>query len=147
MQDVRFLLVIIATSLSTYFNRDDELEEFLDRYNDEFPMRDEIRRELESTFAFIESLQLPDSARIWKKADLFTAIVELHAATHKRGKRLDAKRVADRLQQFYLDVDDSDRRGASESNASRYYKAALQATTDRGSRILRGMIFRETLDL
>jgi hypothetical protein len=39
MNDVRFTLVLIVTVMSTYFDRDSELESYLDKYNDTFPQR------------------------------------------------------------------------------------------------------------
>jgi hypothetical protein len=140
MQDVRFALVLGATIMSTYFNRDDELEEFLNRFNDEFPIRQDLLRELDIVLSFIDQMRIPSGSRLWKKADLFTALVELHRAVFKR--RLDPKpeELAQVIQDFYLCVDDSEMRGDSESDASRYYKAALQATNDRGSRVSRGEI-------
>lgn len=146
MQDVRFALSVAVTALSTYFNRDDEIEDFLRRYNDEFPMRDELERELDAAIEFVERMNMPSTARIWKKADLFTALVEIHRALYKSQVKLDASATAAALSDFYRTVDSPDARGGPETAASRYYKAALQATNDRGSRILRGETFRAVLE-
>lgn len=146
MQDVRFALTVLATALSTYFNRDGELEDYLLRYNDEFPMRSDIERELDAVLEFIEQMNVSATSRMWKKADLFTAIVEIHAAIYKRQKRIGAQAVARMLSDFYEQVDDPGRLGDPESDASRYYKASLQATNDRSSRSTRGEIIRKLLD-
>lgn len=146
MQDTRFSLTIAITVLSTYFNRDDELEEYLERFNDEFPSRDELNRELNTVLDFIDDLQLPQTSRLWKKADLFTAIIEVHRALYKRQLKLIPEAVANELTALYKEVDDTERQSDPESDASRYYKAALQATNDRGSRITRGEILQNTLE-
>jgi len=140
MQDVRFVLVLAATILGTYFNRDDDLEEFLGRYNDEFPQREELSKEVDSVLAFVEKLELPPTARIWKKADLFSLMVEVHRSIYKHGTQLEAGGIARRLQAFYAKVDDPDQRKDPAAAPGRYYKAALQASNDRGSRITRGEI-------
>ncbi|MBV9747107.1 MAG: DUF262 domain-containing protein [Acidobacteriia bacterium] len=146
MQDVRFGLTLGATALSTYFNRDDELEEYLSRYNDDFPMRSDLERELDTVLEFIDQMNVPATSRIWKKADLLTAIVELHGAAFKRQKTLEPTRIAPALLAFYATVDDPEIRGAPESDASRYYKAALQASNDRSSRATRGEIIRKLIE-
>lgn len=146
MQDVRFALALSCTALSTYSNRDDDLEEFLSRYNDDFPMRSDLGRELDETFEFIERMELGETSRIWKKADLFSSLVEIHGAFHKRHLKLEPKATAKALSRFYARVDDPDVRGATASAAWRYYKAALQGTNDRGSRVTRGEIVRAILE-
>ena len=145
MQDVRFALTVGVTVLSTYFNRDDELEEYLARFNDEFSMRDDLLRELDSVFEFIEQLRIATASRLWKKADLFTAIAELHRALCKRGQELTPGPFARALESFYAAVDDPEDRTDPESDAAQYYKAALQATNDRSSRVKRGEVFERVI--
>jgi hypothetical protein len=145
MQDVRFALTLAATVISTYFNRDDELEEYLGRYNGEFPMRTELERELDTALEIIDQMNVTPTSRIWKKADLFTAIVEIHSATFKRQRQLSPPTVGRALSAFYEKVDNADLRGEPESDASRY-KAALQPSNDRSSRTTRGEIIRRLLD-
>ena len=146
MQDIRFALTVGVTGLSTYFNRDDELEEYLNRYNDEFPMRTDLERELDAVLEFIDEMNFTQTSRLWKKADLFTAIIEIHSAVFKRQKKLSPAAIAPARAELYSKVDNVEIRGAPDSDASRYYKAALQATNDRSSRITRGQILRDLLD-
>jgi uncharacterized protein with ParB-like and HNH nuclease domain len=146
MQDVRFALTLGATALSTYFNRDDELEDYLRRYNDEFPARVDIERELDTVLEFIDAMGVAATSRLWKKADLFTVVIELHAQIYKRQKPITAADVAPALADFYSRVDNVELRGEPDSPPSRYYKAALQATNDRSSRVTRGEILRVVLE-
>lgn len=140
MQDTRFVVVLAATILSTYFNRDEEVEEYLQRHNDEFPMKEDVERDLDAILEFTDAMRLPATSRIWKKADLFTVLVELHRAIFKLQLTLDPGTVAEALKAFYLQVDTPDRRADINSVPGRYYKAALQATNDRSSRVSRGEI-------
>lgn len=146
MQDMRFVAVLAATILSTYFKRDDELEEYLIRYNDEFPLKSDFEKEVDAVFEFIEQMGMPSASRLWKKADLFTIIIELHRAIFKRRIDLDHKVVASRLLIFYNLVDNPENRRDPEGYPARYYKAALQATNDRSSRITRGEIIQRILE-
>jgi hypothetical protein len=43
MEDTRFVLAYMTTVLSTYFNLDSEIREFLEMYNEEFPQSSEIK--------------------------------------------------------------------------------------------------------
>jgi hypothetical protein len=155
MQDTRFLLTVVVTLLSAYFNRDDEIEDWLKRYNDEFSHGPEVQKELDQVLAFIEAMSLPSTSRAWKKADLFTLLVELHRILFRDKVNLLPRIVAERLQKFYQDVDNFSETTTQERDpesdryykrVANYYKAALQATNDRGSRIARGEVIREVLN-
>lgn len=155
MQDTRFLLTVVVTLLSAYFNRDDEIEDWLKRYNDEFSHGPEVQKELDQVLAFIEAMSLPSTSRAWKKADLFTLLVELHRILFRDKVNLLPRIVAERLQKFYQDVDNFSETTTQERDpesdryykrVANYYKAALQATNDRGSRIARGEAIREVLN-
>lgn len=146
MQDTRFILVLASMLLSTYFNRDDEIEEFLNQYNDEFPQKESLTNELYSVFSFIDDLTLPRESRAWKKVDLFTLMVEVHRALFKDKLSLDVRSVRSALLKFYQEVDSySEGVATTDENVSKYHKAALQATSDRGSRIARGDAIRAVL--
>lgn len=140
MQDMRFVAVLSATILSAYFNRDDELEQYLTRYNDDFPLQADLEKEIDAVLVFIEKMRITPTSRLWKKADLFTLIVEVHRGMFKRQIALDPKEIADILLTFYSLVDNPETRRDPKSAPAKYYKAALQATNDRSSRVTRGEI-------
>ena len=73
MGDTRFVLQLIITMLSGYFNRDDSFDEFLATYNDSFEKRDEIVSRMLKTFSLIDECGFPGKGRIWKKSDFFTS--------------------------------------------------------------------------
>jgi len=136
MGDLRFLVSIVGTMLSGYFNRDDSFEELLDRYNDEFPDAEIIERRLTSVLDFIEECGFPKRSRIWKKADLFSIIIELDSA-FMHGVKFQPIEIVERLTHFYEKVDDDSQH---DRITQTYYKAALQASNDRINRIRRGVV-------
>jgi len=138
MNDVVFCLTAIITILSTYFNRDDEFESYLSKYNDEFEYEVDLKEELDNVFTALEKLDLEDKSRGWKKADIFTLIVELHRAICKSKSKLNFSEIGSRLAKFYSLVDD--RNFLSNPDINAYRKATLSGTNDRGSRIVRGDI-------
>lgn len=149
MLDMRFVLSLMVTMLSQYFNRDEEIEPYLKRYNDEFPECDAIRRRFNAVISFIRDCRLEPSSRFWKKADFFTAFVELDYLLNIRKIRLDPSSVRDALNTLYVAVDRVDRVPEGEQGISpdavRYARAALQATNDRSNRVTRGTVVRELL--
>ena len=139
MGDLRFAVLLTATVLGGYFNRDDLFEEFLDRYNDEFPSEDEVRVNFDKVFDFLNECGFDDKSRIWRKADLFTALVETYEFLCKVKLSLQPSDVVESLNKFYAEVN----KGPLDQNsfAGIYYKAALQASNDRVNRVRRGIIF------
>jgi hypothetical protein len=155
MQDLRYVLVLSVTLLSTYFHRDDAIEMYLEKFNDDFPDAGELRYELIAVLSVIDECGFPPGCRVWKKADLFTLIVELHRAMFRDGGVLEPSSVKDRLLPFYTMVDkgpDSFQMTLTAVLSSGeidavdvYYRASLQATNDRSNRIRRGEIIREII--
>lgn len=147
MQDVRFALTLVATIMSTYFNRDEMIEEYLELYNDVFEKAATLHAELLDIVRVIEVMNFPENCRVWKRADLFTLIVELHRIICKHKKTPDFAVTAQRLAEFYTKVDEA---SADESkipkNVAIYYRATLQASNDRGSRIRRGEVLQGIID-
>jgi hypothetical protein len=135
MGDLRFLVSIVGTMLTGYFNRDDSFEELLDRYNDEFPDAGYIESRLNTVFDFIEECGFPKRSRIWKKADLFTIIIELDSA-FEHDVKFQPVEIVERLMHFYEIVDND---SGHNKITQTYYKAALQASNDRINRIRRGV--------
>jgi len=154
MRDLDFCVILTTTLLSTYYHRGELNREYLTRYNDDFTERDRLRRELEAVFDFVERCGFDDKARVWKKTDLFTLLVELHSAIVVRRLPLDAVPVGVRLATFYSQVDDLYKMGrTADSNAAQiepevfgYLKAATKATNDKYARSDRGRIIAELLE-
>ena len=153
MLDTLFVLQVVTTVLSTYFNRDSEIENYLQNYNDEFPAATTIKSEMKTVLALIDEMDLPSDSRAWKKADLFTLLIELHRAQFKTKLSLQPAALALQIQEFYKLVEvigleelpvDADPKLAE--RAKTYYFAALQATNDRSSRTARGEAIRRVIE-
>lgn len=84
MGDLRFCLTLIITLISGYFNRDDLLEKYLETYNEEFEQKDIVEKEFNAVADFILRCNFDPKSRAWKKADLFSLLVEVHRALFKR---------------------------------------------------------------
>jgi len=151
MKDVTFCTTLVTTLLSTYFRRDEENAQFLERYNEEFPQATSIQQGLDLVFSFIEDGGFPDKCRVWGQTHLFTLIVELHQILVKDRRPLDAVACGQSLTQFYSQVEAVHRSASEdegkqiESRVFRYYQAALKATNEKYTRVARGEVIAEVL--
>lgn len=138
MGDLRYVLGIVGTMIQGYFNRDDAFEALLDRYNDDFPAETELLERLQATFQFIEECGFEPRSRVWKKADLFTLLVEIDQCLHVQKLSLQPSKVLETLTAFYSIVENAPLN--QEQLSSTYYKAALQASNDKINRVRRAHI-------
>ncbi len=147
MQDVRFALTLTATVMSAYFDRDSEIESFLIRFNDEFPERKELGQQFDQLFELLNKCKFDATARIWQKADLFTAIVELYVVTYRTKELIltNVETVSRRMKEFYAAVDLARENARVGKQVREYYHATIQASNDRSSRIARGESLRWAL--
>lgn len=141
MNDLRYTLELLITMMTGYFNRDEKVEDFLSMYNDEFLKEDELESRLHNVFHLIDSCEFSYDSRIWKKADFFTAVIELDRAININGGHLDSIHLSNMLNEFYSEVDAEDKEGLVKD----YYLASLQGTTSRSNRNKRAMIFKEII--
>ncbi|SEQ63347.1 DUF262 domain-containing protein [Neolewinella agarilytica] len=143
MNDVRFILSVVVTMMSTYFHRESEIEKYLERYNDEFDYADEIRAGFIGTLDIIEGFDFPGGYRVWNKADLFTLIVELHRTVIKESMSLDYTVLKHMLTEFYDEVDRYNKEGnedVTSANVILYHSAVLRGTNDKSNRLARGKV-------
>ncbi|MBL9170663.1 MAG: DUF262 domain-containing protein [Verrucomicrobiales bacterium] len=143
MGDVRFVLQLIVTMIAGYFDRDEMLERYLSDFNEGFPMSAEVSARLTRVFDFIDECGFPRSSRIWKRSDLFSAIISVDRRLSDRAN-LSPTDAIQRLERFYADVDEQ---GMTSTNVAvgTYAKAAIQASNDRINRIRRGVIVESVL--
>lgn len=148
MLDVRFCLTLITTMMLSYFNREDELEDFLRRYNDSFEESEQVKEAIDRVIAFIEACSFVNISAVWKRANLFTVFIEVHRLIVLQGSSVDPEEVSGRLKRFFLgfDVfDDGYPKVIKPDEYASYQKASIQGTNDRGSRIIRGNVVRKIL--
>lgn len=140
MNDLRFALTLAVTVMSTYFNRDDELQSYLQRYNDEFPEEKTVTDELDKVFTVVRECRFPPKSRVWRKPDLFTLLVELHRIIVREKKAVDPEQLRERVLRFVKELNQMKTAEIVSDELVLYYQASIQATNDRGSRIIRGDI-------
>jgi hypothetical protein len=143
MGDVRFVLLVVITMIAGYFNRDDALEYYLRQYNEHFPERYEIEARLRACFEYIDECGFSSKSRIWKRSDIFTALVQIDMALCAKTAP-DPLDAVQRLEKFFDQVDKEEETPRSEAIGI-YAKASLQASNDRINRVRRGVIFEAVM--
>jgi hypothetical protein len=149
MQDVNFALSIMVTIMSTYFNRENEIESYLIRFNEEFEERDRLLEEIVSVLDFIQSCDFELKSRVSNRSDLFSLIVEVHRILFReRNYALIPAETKENLEYFFYEVENKDEdinRRFRQDVLEGYHRAAVQATNDRGNRIRRGRVIHQIL--
>lgn len=138
MGDLRYALALVITFLRGYFNRDDAFGELLDRFNDEFPLAEEIEQRLMRCFDLIMECGFEPRSRIWKKADLFTVIVELDLLFRSDVPMPQPSDLLTLLTTFYNRIEAATIGTGDVPGV--YYKAAIQATNDKVNRLRRAAV-------
>lgn len=145
MDDTRFVLGYLTTVKSTYFNRDNEVERFLEMYDEEFRDAENIRSATRDVFSFIRDCNFDTRSRVWRLADTFTLMVETFWALKRDGLEIDPKDVGRKLRKFYNLVERSDSSPDAPKEIAAYHTAALQGSNSRSNRITRGRIIASIL--
>lgn len=143
MNDVRYCAAMLASVMGPYFNRDKEIESFLEKFNEEVPDHDVVRARSNAALDLIARLNFTRDSRVGKKSDFFTLFVEIYKAL-ARGRSPNPATFRSKLDDFYGAVDAAGL--DDESEAGKYYRASLQASNDRSSRVLRGELIADIID-
>jgi hypothetical protein len=145
MGDLLFCLTMAITMMTTYFNRDDEVGDFLEKFNDDFPHADRTRDEINIVLSFVNECRFDLKSRAWRKAELLNVLIETHRALIKDCLKLSPAVVGKELSTFFDRVDKVGAGQEDVDEVTSYYKASIQATNDRSNRIRRGQIIEQIM--
>lgn len=147
MNDVRYCLSLIITLMSDYFHRDSEHETYLIKYNDEFDERDNMETRLNQAFTVLDQGAFDPRGRAWRKADLFTLIVEIDRALQE-GVSPDFGALGtflDQVDEVSRATKVGDGSIEAETRVLQYIDSSIQGVNDRGNRLRRGEILGAVL--
>lgn len=145
MNDLRFALTLAVTMLSSYFHRDNGLDEYLSQYNDHFPHQEALQKRFESIFGLIDEMHLDPKSRAWSEVNLLPVFVELDRSNRGDAIPITAKALS-RLSDFFVDLTQDGDSAPSGSPLAMYFAAQRYATADRSTRMKRGETVRKILD-
>lgn len=145
MSDIVFSLSLLITMMSTYFHRESEVQPYLEKYNDELPEAEDLRKRFAKVVAVLRVIRLPEELRVWKKADLFVLIIELDRIVNLEKIALNLQSLRTLLLDFYSAVDKEMKSSSGDQSLQRYFKTTVQATADRTNRTGRAEVLRAVL--
>lgn len=138
---LQYLMTLVATmDGQQYFARTDKLKSYIEGFNESFPQADEIKTRLLSVIRLIQSMELQRSSRWFKKANLFSLIVELDKVEVFKVNPQKLKQILEgldqkaMLQEFGLN-DPKDDLSADETT---YFSFAREAVNQKAAREFRG---------
>ena len=146
MKDVSYIASLVSTMIGGYFNRDDEIEDFLEQYNEEFPAQAEYEARFLNVLQAIDNMYLPQNCRAFRKVDFYVLFIELDRILKVEGRQIAIEKAGASLVEFYAAVDaQRDNPGGGE-RVQRYFEASLQNTNDRSQRIARANVIQSILE-
>jgi hypothetical protein len=144
----QYVMTLVATmNEGEYFNRNEKISQYIEGYNEVFPKAQELLIRLLMVIDFIFKLSVLRNSRWYKKASLFTLIVELD--------KFDLSKIA--IENFSEKLISLDRRsslvefGFGEdqdkltSDEEKYFNLAREAVNEKSSRIFRGEFIRKII--
>ncbi len=135
MVDLNFILLLMTTyEEGGYFGGNNQTENYIINYNDEYDNKDAIKEKFCRVLQSIVDLNLPDDSMWFRKSNFFTLFNEI--------VRLDTipENLRDRLITFENNVMQNKRN--EDSNYGKYYSVMYTGTNSRTARIERGQLFR-----
>lgn len=137
MADLHFILLIMATYESGgYFAQDKEVEPFVEKFNEEYPNKDQAFNQIVGALKIVENLELPLDSMWFRKSNFFTLVSEL--ALHQDRIPADLKTRLLRLEERVM----AHKREPDTPYGS-YYSYMYQSTNGRKARVVRSDMFRE----
>ena len=138
MKDIEFVLVIMTTiELGSYFTGNKEVEEYITRYDDEYPKKEEMFDQLNKIFVYINELSISEDS-IWKsKNAVFTLICEL-----AKFEKFPTKENVENILKYIENKVKCENR---EEEYSLFHMALYQNTASKKSRMIRGELLEKKL--
>ncbi|AXK48448.1 hypothetical protein CRU87_08995 [Aliarcobacter trophiarum LMG 25534] len=146
MNDLQFIMTLVISLELGYFNRRGEIDNYLDKYNEDYPSATQIKNLLLPIIDFIERLSLNDKSYWFNKANIFTMIIEL--------SKMDYSNINISLLKERLEYIDEENKKFNSTHTiidefsyglEQYFMYAKEAVNDKKSRIIRGEIFEKIL--
>jgi hypothetical protein len=144
MKDLEYILLMMATvEEGGYFAGDKEVEEYVKRYDDEYPNKEDIVDSFRKVLNLLAACNLPADA-IWKKrSSFFTLVVELMKFKQKHNNLPNEKALRSTLTSLENELDHNKREDVKTNEYAQYYYYTHQGTTSRKGRHIRGALLQK----
>lgn len=137
MADLHFVLLVMTTlEAGGYFAQDSEVENFIERYNEEYPDTRGTTGRLKFSLNMISDLGLPPDSMWFRKSNFFTLVCEV---------AMNSEQLVGNLGERLLDLEERVMKNKNNSGSEYgvYYSYMYQNTNGRKARIIRSEMFRK----
>lgn len=146
MLSLQYILTLIATIVKgDYFRRNDESQQYIELYNDEFDIASDVDSQLRLIIKLIESWDLDSSSYWYNKANIFTLITELYKYDVARIDAANLKELLVQLEGKYKDYMNSNQAGLDPGEI-KYFDYSREAVNEKYARDHRGTIIRSYIE-
>lgn len=142
MKDLEFVLLIMSTyELRDYFAGDRLVEDFIKRYDNDYPNSKETFDVIVSTLDYINELKLAFDS-VWRSRNaMFTLVCELMFYYSENNKLPDNEKAKVSLDLIEKEI----KRDNPKEEYESFYMALFQSTRSKKSRNIRGKLLRKKL--
>lgn len=148
MKDWEYILSIMSTiEEGGYFNSTKELENYIVRYDEEYPNRNQITNEITDSVKLILDCELLNDSIWFRKSTTFTLIVELIKFKRQNGFFPDRKELKACLNKLEGDILSNKSSESAENKFAIFYKDIYSGTASRTARVRRGKLLKSYLDM
>lgn len=139
MADLHFVLLVMSTlEHDGYFPQDNEIENYISEFNDEYPNSVAMKERLTNAFDKIDSLGLKKDSIWFRKSNFFTMVVEVAKNTDKLPD--DLKSHLETLEENIMT-----NKNKSDTSYGQYYGYMYSGTNNRQARVVRAQTFRREI--
>jgi len=136
MADLHFILLVLATiEEGGYFTRDNEVEKYIAKFNNEYPDQDQKKTKLSDVLVDILTSELEDDSIWFRKSNFFTIVVELYIHNVKVAD------IIEKLNNFEESIIVNKSEDKSSNEFALYYANMYTGTNNRQSRVIRSELF------
>jgi hypothetical protein len=149
MFDSQFIMLLSSTILEgQYFSRSSKINDYLERYNNDFKVYKEILNNLIGAFNLIDKLGFSEKSYWFNKANLFTLIIEL-VKFSKEELNLNSFEIKlnelENKSDLYF-VGEEDNLALISPDEMKYFEVARQGSHELSAREHRGKVIGEILE-
>lgn len=147
MKDLEFIALLMTTiELGGYFTGNNEIEDMIKKYEDEYPQQEKMLLDFTNVLGYIKELNLPVDSFWFRKSCVFTLIAELMFQVYWKDKKLpDIKTTRDILVMLERNIL-HDKEVGKKGKYNDFYSYIYQGTASRKGRIVRGEVLEEELN-
>lgn len=145
MLSLQYILTLVSTLVKgSYFRRNSETQNYIELYNEDFDIANEVSDELHRVVVFIEAMSLEPSSYWFNKSNVFSLICELYKI---ETVNVDPLRLSSELraisEKYPVYQDDPEK---VDPEIARYFEVAKEAVNEIASREHRGKIIQQAID-